>query len=163
MKKFIVPAIAILFLFSACSDSKKKAFDFSENLTAISKTLNSKGKEFGAELQLAMHSNDYSKLASISTSLNDFIAGKLTELKNTKDVAGSEKLRTSMIGFLEFEKTMINKAFTPFGKLNANSTQEEKDAALQTMLKATEDEGTYLLKVQEAQKEYAKKNGFLLK
>lgn len=161
MRKLILPVLAILFLLTSCKNSStKKAFEFSESLTAISATLQSKGKEFGTELQSAMQSGDFSKLDAISASLTEFISGKQAELKTTKDIGGSEKLRTSMIEFLEFEKQMIEDSFLPFGKLNANSTEEEKQAAIQNMMKTTEDEGKYLLKVQEAQKEFAAKNGF---
>lgn len=159
MRKFLFPVL-FLFLLSACKSNNKKAFEFSESMTAISATLQSKGKEFGTELQPAMQSNDYSKLAAISSSLDEFISGKLAELKSKKDFSGSEKFRTSMIDFLDFEKQMIQEAFVPFGKLNASSTEEEKQAVIQNLMKLTEGEGKYLLKVQEAQKEFAAKNGF---
>lgn len=160
MKKFFVPFIAVLILLAGCKGSNKKAFEFNEKLAAISSTLYSKGKEFGTELQPAMQSNDFSKLSAISASLNKFIDEKLTELKDTKDVGGSEKLRSAMIEFLDFEKGMIKDAFEPFGKLNENSTEEEKQAAVQNLVKMSADEGKYLTRVQEAQKEFAAKNGF---
>ena len=162
MKKFFLPFLAALVILSGCKGDKKAAFDFNEKLAAISYNLESKGREFGAELQPAMQSNDYSKLSTITTSLKKFIDEKREDLKNTKNVGGSEKLKSAMIEFLDFEKELISDAFEPFGKLDASSSEEEKQAAVQNLIKKSEDEGKYLTKVQQAQKEYADKHGFKL-
>lgn len=163
MKKIFLPLLAVLIVFAGCKGGdQKKAYDFNEKLAAISYNLEKKGRAFGAELQPAMQSNDFSKLASITDSLEKFIDEKTEELKNTKDVGGSEKLRSAMLEFMAFEKDMVKDAFLPFSKLNASSTEEDKQAAIQNLMKRSQEEGKYLTKVQEAQKEYADKHGFKL-
>jgi hypothetical protein len=47
--------------------------------------------------------------------------------------------------------------------MDANTTQEEVQSAGQFLLQKSQDEKTHLNKVQEAQRDYAKQNGFRIK
>lgn len=162
MKKIFFPFFIVLLLFQSCGSAKKKAFDFNQKLAGISKTLNSKGVAFGTELRSAINTNDFSALDSMATALNKYISDQIIVVKNTENVSGSEKLKNAMLDFLNFEYKLVTEAFVPFGKLNTNSTEDEKQAAINTMVEKTKDESSYLLKIQAEQKDYATKNGFKL-
>lgn len=160
MKKIFLPLLSALILLASCSGNKKKAFDFNQSLAKISETLNSKGVALGTQLKTAMATKDFSSVATSCKDLHSYIDEKLVDLKGMKDVAGSEKLRSSMIDFLGFEKELVSQAFDPFAKMDANTTEEEMQTAIDNMMEKTKEESGYLLKVQSAQKEYASKNGF---
>jgi hypothetical protein len=160
MKKILFPLLAVLIVLAGCSGNKKKAFDFNQKLAKISEELNSKGTLLGTQLKTAMTSKDFSAVAATCKDLHSFIDTKLTEMKDTKDIAGSEKLRTSMVDFLSFEKELVTEAFDPFAKMDTNTSEEDMQSAIDKMMEKTKEESSYLLKVQSAQREYASKNGF---
>jgi hypothetical protein len=161
MKRIFFPLLAVLIFLSGCGGDKKKAFDFNQKLAKISETLNAKGQVLGNQLKTAMEtSKDFSSVAASCKDLHSYIDDKLAELKGMKDISGSENLRNAMISFLNFEKEMVTEAFDPFGRMDSNTTEEEMQTAVNNMLEKTQEESTYLMKVQNAQREYASKNGF---
>jgi len=162
MKKLFFPLLALLIIAQSCGSTKKKAFDFNQKLVGISTTLQSKGVAIGTELRSAMSSNDFSKIDSMSNNLTKYIDEQIDVVKKTENVGGSEKLKDAMLGFLGFEKEMVSAAFLPFGKLNANSTDAEKQTVVENMLAKSKEEEGYLSKIRDAQREYASKNGFKL-
>jgi hypothetical protein len=161
MKRILFALIAVAFVFQSCSDNKA-AFDFNQKLAGISETLNKKGTELGYDLKTAMTTRDFTKVKDRCNELKTYIDEKITEVKGTKDVGGSEKLKTAMLDFLNFENELVADAFVPFGKMDQNTTEEEMQTALDNMQEKTKEENNYLVKVQEAQKEFAEKNGFKL-
>lgn len=160
MKKILLPFIALMLLLQSCGSDKKKAFNFNQTLSGISKTLNSKGVTMGAELKSALNSNNYSSFNTMNEDLGKYIDEQIEVVEKTENVSGAEKFKESMIDFLKFEKVMVTDAFRPVGKLDANSTPEEKQAAIDNLMEKAKEESTYLTKLQRVQKEFADKNGF---
>jgi hypothetical protein len=164
MRKLIFPFIALLVLAQGCqSPTKKKAFDFNQKLTGISDSLGAKGSEMGKELDQAVKARDFARLTMLNKDIVRFIDDKIVEIKNTEDIGGSGRLKSAMIDFLNYEKEFIQEGFGPFEKMDANTTQEEVQSAGQFLLQKSQDEKTHLNKVQEAQRDYAKQNGFRIK
>jgi hypothetical protein len=79
-----------------------------------------------------------------------------------KDVKGSEKLRAAMLEFIAYEKMMISEHFIPMEKLNSSSSGDDVQKHLDAFAAAGKAESAILKKVSDAQKEYAKKNGFTI-
>lgn len=79
-----------------------------------------------------------------------------------KDVGGSEDLRNFEIEVLTFERRMISEDFTPFERLNAESTREEMVALFENVEKDAKEEAGKLKKFRELQKAFADKNGLKL-
>ena len=162
MRKSFPLFLPILLLAPGCNPNKKKAYDFNQKLVEISDTLNKKGTRIGTEVALAVNSRDFSKVDIINKELLDFIEIKTAELKKTPNTAGSEKLKAAMLDFLAFEKEMISSHFLPLGKMNAQTPDTTIQAAVDRMVDKSRDESSYLARVQQAQKEYAKNNGFVV-
>ena len=160
MRKLLIPLFVLLAFTQSCNTNKKKAFEFNQKLATISLDLNTKGKEFGKELQAATVSRDFSKVKTSIGDLQKFVDDKISELQKTDNVAGSEKLKESMLGFLEYEKVMIRDGFGPFAEMNENTSDEDIQAAIKDMTEKTKDENDYLEKVRDEQKKYADKNKF---
>ena len=161
MRKCFPLFVAILLISPGCnSKNKKKAYDFNQKLVEISDTLNKKGTRIGTEVALAVNTRDFSKVDIINKELLDYIDIKTTELKKTPNTAGSEKLKVAMLEFLAFEKDMISTYFLPLGKMNAQTPDTAIQAAVDRMVDKSKDETGYLAKVQQAQKDYARDNGF---
>ena len=163
MRKCFPLFLAILLVLSGCnSKNKKKAYDFNQKLVEISDTLNKKGTRIGTEVALAVNTRDFSKVDIINKELLDFIEIKTAELKKTPNTAGSEKLKVAMLDFLAFEKDMISSYFIPMGKMNAQTPDTIIQAAVERMVDKSKDESSFLARVQQAQKEYARNNGFVV-
>jgi hypothetical protein len=63
-----------------------------------------------------------------------------------------------MLDFLEYEIKISREAFEPFGKLTAESTEEEIQAAITNLMDKSKDETNFMVKLKTAQEDYAKKN-----
>ncbi len=160
MKRILFPFLALLIVLSSCTRSNKKAFNFNQQLVGVSEKLQEKGTGIGRELKEAVNTKDFSAFADSSQALLDYIDKCLADYKNMKDVSGSENLRAAMIDFLNFEKDVVSQTYIPLGKMNSTTSEEELQATINTMLEKSREEGSYLVKVQDAQREYASKNGF---
>ena len=163
MRKRFPFILGILLLLLGCNADKKKAYDFNQKLFEISDTLNKKGTRIGTEVAMAVNTRDFSKVDRINEELLAFIELKSAELKKPPNTAGSEKLKAAMIEFLQFEKDMVSNYFVPLGKMNAATSDSAIQFAVDQMVEKSKDEGSYLQKVQVAQKEYARSNGFTVK
>ena len=162
MRKCFPLFLAILLLSPGCNPNKKKAYDFNQKLVEISDTLNKKGTRIGTEVALAVNTRDFSRVDIINRELLDFIDIKTAELKKTPNTAGSEKLKAAMLDFLAFEKEMISSYFLPLGKMNTQTPDTTIQAAVDRMVDKSKDESSYLARVQKAQKDFAKSNGFVV-
>lgn len=160
MKKFILPVLASLLVMVGCKDSKKQAIEFNNKLSAISDSLYSRGKVVGGEINKAITSRDFSTVGVAGKNLENFVTEKISAVKAMDNVAGSENLKAAMLDFLEYEIKLSRDAFGPFGKLTAESTQDDIQAVINNLVDKSKDESAYMQKLKTAQQEYAKKNKF---
>jgi hypothetical protein len=157
--------LAILFFFSfhlAKAQQPTTALQFNDYLVSITDTLYMYGKEWGDQFNVANESKDFTSLSPKRTKIEEFAAKKFLEVTTMKDIKGSEKLRAAMLEFLAYEKLMISEHFIPMEKLNSSSTDDDIQKHLDDLSTAGKTESIALKKVSDAQKEYAKKNGFTI-
>jgi hypothetical protein len=154
----ILPA----FILFACSAGKKKAYDFNQQLVAISETLRIKGTNIANALSIAAGTKDFSKVDSGNADLIKFIDQKTADLKSMENVAGSEELKTAMVDFMDYERELVSIYFVPFGKMNKDTPSEEVHTAVERMMEKVKEEEVYLRRLQDAQQDYATKNGFTI-
>jgi hypothetical protein len=143
--------------------AKKKAFDFNQKLAGISDSIHRKGTIIAMEVQNAMQNHDFSKTKAACEDLGNFIDEQIPELTATPNTGGSENLKKEMLNFLTFEKQMMREGFGPFLHMDSNTSDSVVNAAIQEIVKRSEEENKYLQRVQEAQREFAKQNGLKLK
>ena len=143
-----------------CNSDKKKAYEFNQKLVAISEALRVKGTQIADALSIAANTKNFSRVDSANKDLLNYIDTKTAELKVMENVAGSEKLKLAMMDFMDFERDLVSSSFLPFGKMNESTPGEEIQFAVEQMMNKVKEEDKYLQRVQDAQKEYAAKNGF---
>ncbi len=141
---------------------KKNALDFNQKLAAITKELQFRGEKLGVELKTAVATHDFSKTIVIYEDLKGYIDNKIEELTATENVSGSENLKSAMLDFLKFEKKMIVDGCEPFRKINKDTPDDQVHTSVQAMMESTKEETTWLSRLQQAQREYAAKNGLKL-
>jgi hypothetical protein len=67
-----------------------------------------------------------------------------------------------MLDFLSYEKRLMTEGFIPFEKLKANATEEQIKTCISKLEELAKSESEELGKVQNAQMEFARKNGFTI-
>ena len=164
MKKILFPfALLFIFMQSCQSPGQKKALDYNNKIANISKVNQDKWKEVGEEISAAKESHEFSKLTTLTNNLIDFLDKKIAEVNAMENPLGSEELKNATIKFLRFEKSTADEALIPYTKMNKETSSEEFQSATQALLEAAKNEEPYLLKLQDAQRAFAKKNGFEIK
>lgn len=158
-------ALCLLFFFSfqAVKAQKiKTAIDYNDYLVSITDTLYQLGQQWGDQFNTAYQSKDFKSLTPVRIKIEQFASRKFLEVTTMKDMYGSEKLRAAMLEFLAFEKIMIAEHFTALEKLNSSSTDDEVKKGLEVLTTDSKSEAVALKRVNEAQREYAQKNGFTI-
>ncbi|MGN6566817.1 MAG: hypothetical protein ACTHJ0_02630 [Flavipsychrobacter sp.] len=163
LRKLIVLLFLSSLLFSCKYIRRGEALAFNNEMAQISDSLFAKGKAAGYKYGMAIKTHDFSSIGSPSTELLAYIDKQQEKLKKIHDVAGSENLHQAMADLLAEDKNMVETAFVPLEKLNANSTDAEMQTAVMNLLAQAKLEAPYLQKLREAQKEYADRNGFQIK
>ncbi len=136
---------------------------FNDHLVQMTLDLEKMGGEWGGKFgEISKGSKNYGELTATRLKMQGYCDKKIGELKAMKDVSGSEEFRKAVIGYLEFEKQLIQRGFVPLEKLSANSSDSDIEKAIKSLMDEAASEETYLLKVHEAQDRYAKKNNFTI-
>ncbi len=157
-------AFVILFaLLGAVTAIAQTPKEFNNKLVSITKVLGEKGTEWGTKMaQISLGSKNFIELKPLRVEIEKYIDKQVAILQQTKDVKGSKNFRESVITYLQFEKTLIGKGFTPFESYNKKTTEAKVEEGTNNINKLAEKEGTYLKQMENAQKEYAKMNNFTI-
>ena len=147
---------------SAFAQKPTTALELNNYFASINDSLYAGGREWGIKLNTVVFSKGFDSLAPLRMRLDEFIDRKTNELKTMKDIRGSDKFRLAMLDFLAFESKMMKEAFAPIEKLNKTSTQDQIKTAINNLMELAAQEDSHLVKVNEAQNEYASKNGFTI-
>jgi hypothetical protein len=162
MIRILLSVLLVAFITGATAQKKMTPLELNNYFTSINDTLYTGGTKWGAELNKARSSKDFSGLTAHRKGLQSFAKRKLKELQNMQDIKGSEELRVAMINLLKMEIQMMADAFMPFEKLNNSSTSEEIQDKIDNLVEVAKQEGEILNKIRVAQKSYAHKNGFTI-
>jgi len=151
-----------IFAQAQSKQTKITPLQYNDKLVSITDSLYSLGQQWGETYaKIAGADNDFSKLGEKRKVISAFTTRKIAEVQKGQSVGkGGDELKNAVLDFLAFEKKMIDDAFVPIEKLNASSSQAEKDAAIQKLTKQAEQESAVLKKVNDAQISYGKQNGF---
>ena len=157
-------AVLLFFLSFNAANAQKitTALQFNDYMVSITDTLYSYGTEWGQQFNVAFKSKDFTSLAPARIKLEEFTGKKLLEVTTMKDIGGSENLRAAMLEFIVFEKQFTGEYFSTIEKFDSKSTDDEIQKALDNLAAGSKKEEVVLKKVREAQKDYAKKNGFTI-
>ncbi len=147
---------------SFAQKQKLTPIEYNDKLAALTDSLYNMGVEWGTAFQqIAGGDKDYSKLAVYRKKIATFTTRKIEEVRRGPTAGkGAEELKAAMLNFLNFEKNMVDNAFTPLEKLNSTSSQAEIDAAIQKLTAESEKESEALKGVNTAQEKFGQQNGF---
>lgn len=165
--KFFIASILFFCLMASASFAQKRKMqpiDYNDKLAAITDSLYNMGIEWAGVFQEISESDkNYSRLAASRKKIAVFTSRKMEEVRRGPTAGkGAEDLKSAMLKFLAFEKTMIDGAFAPLEKLNNTSTQTELDDAIKKLAAEAEKEAEVLKEVNVAQERFGELNGFTL-
>jgi hypothetical protein len=149
-------------LLPGCETEKKKAFELNQQFAAITDSLQEKGTQMAKVLGFAISARDFSYLHKPCTTIPQFTRQKIVALKNMEDAGGSERLRLAMLELLDYEERLTAEICSLFNNMGNTTPDEELEAAMVKVKAKMDEENKYLLKIQEAQREFASRNGFTL-
>ncbi len=158
--------LLVLLLLSAGGLKAQAAFQagspiwFNDRLTRITDTLGMRGQEWGKQFNEALKTKKFAALRPPREAMERFVHTKISELRTMKDVGDSKHLRLAMIKFLEFEQSMLERAFKPMEKLSSATTKADLEAVFNQLSRFSAAESTELERITIAQEDYAKANGF---
>ena len=161
MKK-ILSAFALFFIITqGCqSPGQKKALDYNNKIAEISKTNQSKWIDIVNEITKLEQTRNFSKLGPLSDDLINFLDKEINELNNTPGPPGSEELKTTAVDFFSFERKTADEKIRPFAQMNDQTSNDEIQTKYQELQQAAADEAPILSKLRDAQRKFAKENGF---
>jgi hypothetical protein len=161
MKKTLF-AFALLFTIAqSCESSgQKNALDFNNKIANITLANQDKWKELGQEINIAQQSHDYTKLSGMTTDLISFLDQKIAEVDAMKIPESTEDLKNATLDFLKFDRSIAEEKAKPYTKMNEQTTPEEFKNVTQALFAQANLEEPYHTKMIEAQRAFAKKNGF---
>lgn len=128
----------------------------------VTDSLYKMGAAWGDLFNKSYNAKDFSPLIQQHKIMIAFVERKQREVMAQKDFAGSENLRLALLDFLSYEKRLMTEGFVPFEKLKADATEEQIKACITRLEDLAKSESAELSKVQEAQMEFADKNGFTI-
>lgn len=157
----LLPAL-LLFLLASCGP-KLTPTQLNDKIVNTNDSLMLMGQTWTTALGNAFMSKDYTTLVPIRESIGKFLDGKIEEMDNMKDVGGSEEFRKEEVEFLKYERGMVDQAFMPFEKFNANTTMDEIQTLANSLVSVSTTENEKMNQLKVLQQQYSDKNKFKLK
>lgn len=160
MKKLLL--ILLFFSATAAAQTPKSPIAYNNKLADYLDTMFVGGQEWGKVFEAVYPTGNYIALKVETDKLDVYIDRSIRTIEAMQDLKNSKPLRTAVIEFLNYEKTLISKAFRPFEKFKSDTPEATIQAAIDNLMDLSIDENEYLKKVKEAQKKYAAENGFTI-
>ncbi|HEX7844829.1 MAG TPA: hypothetical protein VF476_03450 [Chitinophagaceae bacterium] len=158
MSKHIVAAIALLLTLSACKS--KDAFKFSEDIVAKERSLKDDITRTETEVENYIKYELNDSIAAVSERMESLVNDKLEEIKamKTPSAKGADEFKDAAIKYFEFMKSL----YTSYKNYGKAATDEEKSKVVAEMQEILNKKDNAINDMQNAQRKYAKANGFRL-
>lgn len=158
-RTYSVIAALVLFLLASCNFNKKEECARLDNhIAAINDSLLQLGADWGAELKVAVNTLNFSQLNPIRTEMGQFVDSKIAEVKEMKNVGGSEELLKTELEFLQVEKEIIADRLSVFEQFNDSVAMDALSAAYASMQIGAVKEQELLARLHKLREQYAEKN-----
>ncbi len=166
MKSFLIrTSLALGLVFTTKMSSAQKfesARDLSDFYASVMDSLYAAGAEWGTQVGKSMETMNFNAVIPIRKKMESFIDKKLSELAKIKDQFGCEDLRLTTMDILGLEKMLTQEAFIPAEKLTKTSTEADIEKLINGLKAAEKKEEAAMVRIKEAQKDCAAKNGFTI-
>ena len=159
MLKRLPGLVFFVLLITAQAGRAQSAQEFSDKIGGTTDSLYLLASEWvNSFLGETYGDKQYHSLKPLRSHLEKFINAELGDYTKATDVAGSDKLKASVVSLLTFEKKLVEEAFTPFEKLSANSPDGAVEDCGQRLKKMCNEEAEYISKVNQERRTYAMNN-----
>ena len=159
MKSLLI-GLAFL-LVSILSCKSKPAFDYSESVVSIERSLGPALISSQKKIIESFQENRMDTILAVSRRVVGIIDGKIEEIKSLKlpDVKEGENFRSATLRHF----TNLRNAYAGYGQIAMQPTDEAKEAERQKVLRIEQEGRISLGEMQRAQRKYAEANGFKVK
>ena len=158
MSRYAVLVLVLMFLSRGAQ--AQTPIQYNNKLVAITDSLHQKGTRWVRVFKEVKMIKEFTALTPYRKDLEQYINGKISELKADKDVSGSGELKQAVLEFLDYEKNFVTSAFEPVEQLGETASDEDIKAAIVNINTESQKEGPVLARVNAAQEAYARKNNF---
>jgi hypothetical protein len=153
--------ILLLFIISSCNLHKKEdAQQLSNNLAAITDSLNYYGKAWGAEFEIAVKTRYFTHLQPMREGMQDYIENNIISTMSMKDVGDSKQLRQSLLDILHYEKDTILPKLMVFEHFDNTTDEQAITNAYRDMISTSPTDLKKYETMFRYLDEYAEKNDF---
>lgn len=154
-----IASLLMMVLFMSCNFNKKEdCIKLDTKIGSINDSLLKFGAEWGDELKISINTLDFSGLQPIRSQMQEFVDKKIVEVKEMKNVGGSEKLLETELEFLEIEKEIVTTKLSAFEQFTDSAAMDNISAAYAAMQLSAMKERDLLEKLHKLRDEYAEKN-----
>lgn len=162
-KKILFSGCLFLLFSGKLSAQYGSAVEYNDYLISYTDSMYRNGLKWGDVLKTAYYGKDYSKLWKARIEMNKAIERAKTQVSGLQDIMpGAYEFRMAMLDFLNFEKFTVEKAWMPFEKLTAQTSEEEFKKHMTYLQSMAKYETEYMGKLFAAQDYFAKNNGIII-
>ena len=150
--------LVLLLLVGLISCKSKSAFEYSESIVKIERSLSNDITE--AEMKIGDHlrNEQYDSAASISKNMEDLVGTKLKEVEklDVPKVKEADQFQKAAIRYFAYMKSI----YTSYKNYALQTTDEGRESERQKLLAVVGEKEQVIDDMQRAQKKYAEANGF---
>ena len=149
-----------LFLTVITGCKSKSAFDYSQKLVSIEKSLVPDIKETEDKVAEFFTNKQYDSAAAVSQRMEDKVENKIKEVRamDAPKVAEAENFKQAYLKYFSYIKSV----YTTYREYAQQTTDEDREKVRQQMLDIEKEKQTAVTEMQQTQAKFAKANGFRL-
>jgi len=156
----LLPAFLFVLLLTACG-SKKKAFQFSEDIVKMETELTPEIEKTETEVEQAIEKGDNDAVIKSSSRMEGLIDAKIKDIegRSVKGISRGEEFKKACLHYFEYMKNI----YTSYRKYGEATTEEAKQKVAEDMVRIVNGKNQEVTNLQNEQREFAKENGFRIK
>lgn len=153
--------LATLIITGMAGCKSKSAFNYSEDILAIEKSLMPDIQETEKNIAEFVTAGEYDKIADAGTKMEGLVQKKIDQLESMKapKVKEAGNFKEASLRYFKF----IKKMYTGYKNWGNAGTDEEREEELNNLRDMLEDKQEVVDDMQKAQRKYADANGFKIK
>lgn len=158
----LLPLCLLLFAVNTKTSAQNLSFGSDKTFSGIIDSLELKVQNWANKFIEVNSEKEFGQLVPFRKDLEHFIDTNITRVLLIKDQVHSQLLCIAVLNLLIYEKSMISKGYILFEKLTTNSTNEQINAAFKNLERLSEGESALMIKIADAQKQFAQSNQIIL-
>lgn len=139
----------------------KSAFNYSEAIVRIEKSMEPDAKTADEELGRLLMNGNYDSAVVVTRRMENLVAGKQKEVEQLEmpRVKEADNFRRAAIRYFSYIKGL----YTAYKRYAMQTNEEDRETERKRLLRIIEDKSDAIENMQRAQRKYAEANGFRIK